>query len=656
MKITLIDDDVTALDALQAGLKKRQHIITTFDNIAAAISFIEENPQDIVLCDVFMPEMDGFQVSLGLKVSLGNQAPAIILYTGYRIEPNYQHMAEICGAEMILSKPLELAELEAHFKTAINHKKPHRKEDFSPEAIQSIYEKINKLLSQHYNKALKNERITEQGFEALLELTTKSGDNEAQLIEHTVELCQKLTESKIAYWHYISDDQQRIEMIKWSKATEKGCQAAFDHHYPIAKAGIWADSVRKQTPVVHNDYPNYDGKKGLPEGHFYLSRHMSVPICDKGKVIAVIGVGNKEEPYNRHDVMRLQVFGERIWEIIKTNRLKDEMLITENNLRAIEKVARVGVWELDLKTQQIKWSDEVYDIFDIKDKTQAPTYEDFLEMIHPADRDIVAESYSQSIKRRQDYHARHRIIQQSSKTIKFVDERGKHIYNEDGEAIKSIGTVYDISPIIKAENRFRSALNGAISVLSKTLAVRDPYTARHQSNVTQIALEIARKLKFNHRQLEGLELAAEVHDIGKIYVPAEILNRPGKLTEAEMTIVKSHTKVGYDILKEIDFPWPVADIAHQHHEKLDGSGYPQGLTADQILPEAKVLAVADMFEAIVSHRPYRAAHPLSFALDILKKEKGRTLDEDAVDACLELIDKANPVFTKIISLGQSPKT
>ena len=137
-------------------------------------------------------------------------------------------------------------------------------------------------------------------------------------------------------------------------------------------------------------------------------------------------------------------------------------------------------------------------------------------------------------------------------------------------------------------------------------------------------------------RVEGIRVSATLHDLGKIYVPAEILSKPARLTNMEMGIMKTHSEVGYDILKNIQFPWPVADIVLQHHERMNGSGYPQGLGGADILPEARVLAVADVVEAMSSHRPYRPALGLSLALEEIETERGQLYDPDAVDSCLEL--------------------
>jgi len=181
--------------------------------------------------------------------------------------------------------------------------------------------------------------------------------------------------------------------------------------------------------------------------------------------------------------------------------------------------------------------------------------------------------------------------------------------------------------------RMKNALIATIGAMALTVEKRDPYTAGHQQRVAALCVAIGRRLDFTENRLEGLRLGATIHDIGKIYVPAEILNRPGKLSAPEFEIIKSHPQVGYDIVKDVQFPWPVRDMILQHHERLDGSGYPQGLKGEQIILEARIIAVADVVEAMSSHRPYRPGLGLDAALAQLRKDAGTKLDAQVVDAC-----------------------
>lgn len=186
-------------------------------------------------------------------------------------------------------------------------------------------------------------------------------------------------------------------------------------------------------------------------------------------------------------------------------------------------------------------------------------------------------------------------------------------------------------------NAMRISLYGTIHVLASIAEKRDPYTAGHQKNVAQLAREIAEQMGLPDDKKEAIFISGMVHDVGKITIPSEILTKPGKLTEVEFELIKEHSKIGYDILKDIRFPWPVAEIVRQHHERMNGSGYPDGLKNEEIHMEARVIAVADVVEAMSSHRPYRPALGVEKALDELEEKKGVLYDPMVVDACIELL-------------------
>ncbi len=188
----------------------------------------------------------------------------------------------------------------------------------------------------------------------------------------------------------------------------------------------------------------------------------------------------------------------------------------------------------------------------------------------------------------------------------------------------------------KSAKQLRTSLIGTVVAVSRAVGARDPYTAGHQQRVSQLSRAIAQEMDLYAEQIDGLRMGASIHDIGKIYLPAEILSKPAKLSEIEYKLIQSHAQVGYDILKDVKFPWPVANIAYQHHERLDGSGYPQGLKGDEICLEARIVAVADVVEAMSSHRPYRPSLGIDAALHEIESRRGKCFEPGAVDACLKL--------------------
>jgi putative nucleotidyltransferase with HDIG domain len=188
----------------------------------------------------------------------------------------------------------------------------------------------------------------------------------------------------------------------------------------------------------------------------------------------------------------------------------------------------------------------------------------------------------------------------------------------------------------ESEERLKKTMLNSVSAVAAMVELRDPYTAGHQQRVAKIADAIAHELNLPETQIEGINLAAVVHDIGKISVPSEILSKPGRLSDPEFSMIKQHPDMGYEILKEIDFPWPIAETVRQHHERLDGTGYPLGLRGDEILLESRILSVADTIEAMASHRPYRAGLGIESALMEIENNHENYFDSDVVNAALKL--------------------
>lgn len=192
--------------------------------------------------------------------------------------------------------------------------------------------------------------------------------------------------------------------------------------------------------------------------------------------------------------------------------------------------------------------------------------------------------------------------------------------------------------------RLRRLLDETVGALASANEKRDPYTAQHQKRVAILACAIGKELDLSDEHIMGIHVSSIMHDIGKIHMPAEILTKPGKLSDIEFSLIKTHSKVGYDILKSIEFPWPVAQTVLQHHERLDGSGYPLGISGSDIILEARIVAVADVVEAMSSHRPYRPAIGIGVALDEITENKGTLYDTDVVNACLKLFTEDNFSF------------
>ncbi|MDA3812951.1 MAG: HD-GYP domain-containing protein [Candidatus Cloacimonetes bacterium] len=195
--------------------------------------------------------------------------------------------------------------------------------------------------------------------------------------------------------------------------------------------------------------------------------------------------------------------------------------------------------------------------------------------------------------------------------------------------------------------RLKKAIEETINAFISAVEIRDPYTAGHQLRVAKLSYEIAYEMKLNKIQLDAIRIAAILHDIGKIYIPNEILSKPSTLTETEFSVIKNHPLAGYDILKTIDFQMPIAKIVYQHHERINGSGYPQGLIGKEIMLEARIVNVADVVDAMISQRPYRSSQGINHALEEITVNAGILYDPEVVDICLNLFNEKGFQFEEI---------
>lgn len=275
----------------------------------------------------------------------------------------------------------------------------------------------------------------------------------------------------------------------------------------------------------------------------------------------------------------------------------------------------------------------------------------FMDITHPDDLKPSMKLAQRLVAGRIDhYTVEKRYLRKDGSTV-WVRMSARLIKDGAGKPFCYLPMIEDITAQKRADENLRQSLDRLQKVMGEivqamalTVETRDPYTAGHQRRVTLLAQAIAREMGLSKEQQEAIWVAGTLHDLGKIYVPAEILSRPGELSDSELAIVKTHSQKGHDILQHIEFPWPVAQIVKQHHERLDGSGYPDGLRDKEILLEARILAVADVVEAMASHRPYRAALGIDVALEDLSRNRGTLFDPQVVDACLKVFKEKSFKF------------
>jgi PAS domain S-box-containing protein/putative nucleotidyltransferase with HDIG domain len=442
----------------------------------------------------------------------------------------------------------------------------------------------------------------------------------------------------------------------------------------------WSDNTYKLLGYVNDAFiPSYDLflEKVHPEDRQLLEKYIDLTLTEKIKIPLDIEVRiqlksgkycffilrGQSEFNEKNQPVRLLGSILNITELKKyQSKLKKEEIKYATLIENIpECVYSFRVNKKSLETKQIFISSEWKEWTgkDVDEMMEDPHL--WHKVIHDDDKKERFKRFAAAIKNNTDYNAEYRLVNVKTNEAHYVKDHALRRAEEGGgENVIYDGIMSDITSEkvaqLESENSnelYKNSLIETIKAISVTVEKRDPYTAGHQNRVAELSGLIAGKLNLTQKQIKGLRLGAMIHDIGKIYIPAEILNRPGKLTAAEFDMIKSHPVVGYDIIKNISFPWPVAKMILQHHERLDGSGYPKGLKKDEIILEAQILTVADVVEAITAHRPYRASLSLDVAIDEIKKHRGIYYSPDIVDACLEIIESTEFNLDQLGDASQS---
>jgi PAS domain S-box-containing protein/putative nucleotidyltransferase with HDIG domain len=590
-RVLIVDDEQSIRSSLGAFAEQDGHDVSLASVVAEALDLLGKESFDIVVTDIIMPRRSG--IDLLADIRQAHPDVQVIMVTG---EPEVGTAAEAVrkGAFDYLSKPVS-------------------RDAFSRVLTAAVAKKV--LIDENRELTEDNRRYREH-LERQVEIRTEQIRNTARRYETLF--------NSIADPVFVFDSETSLFL---------DCNAIALDRY-----GYTMDELLAMTP--HDLHPSEE--KEL----------VSSNIADNGdfsaKYYMHITKNGEQFPVEVH-TRPLEFQGKEAWisivrDISERKRAEEELRASEAQLSSALRMAHAGHWEYDVQSDTFTFNDNFYRIFrttagEVGGYTMSSA-EYARRFCHPDDRHMVSVETQAAIETDDPYYGReleHRILFANG-DVGHIAVRLFVVKDSRGRTVKTYGVNQDITERLEAEQRIRSALEGTIQAVAETIEIRDPYTAGHQKRVTSLAVAIAQHLNLPEEQVEGIRVAATLHDIGKMSTPAEILSKPGKLSENEFLLIREHPKVAHAILKDIALPWPVAEIVLQHHERLDGTGYPRGLEGGDILLEARIIAVADTVEAMSSHRPYRPALGIEEALREIEQNKGTRYDPDAVTACVALFE------------------
>jgi PAS domain S-box-containing protein/putative nucleotidyltransferase with HDIG domain len=470
--------------------------------------------------------------------------------------------------------------------------------------------------------------------EALAELSSAliSSKFIDEISDLVLESARRFTGSKIGYAGYIEPETGHLICPTLTREIWKICRVPDKDIVFKEFAGLWGWVLNNRKPLIINAPAEDPRSIGTPLGHLSIHRFLSAPAIYNGMLAGQIALANSDREYAEQDLKLIERLAELYASAINRKRSEDELVLRAQLLDSANDSIVLHDFE-----------GRLHYVNEVACRFYGYTSEELLQK-KVFDLNVVESA--------EDHQFRLNELKTKGRAVfdAVFGKDGAHIPVEVNSSIIDIGgkqfvlsVARDITERKRAEERLRESFTKLAKTFEQTVEslasiaeMRDPYTAGHQVRVAKLACEIASEIGMSEEQVNAIRTAALIHDIGKIIVPSEILNKPGTLSVLERSFVEAHAQASYEVLKTIEFEFPIAEIILQHHEKLDGSGYPQGLSGDSILKEARVLTVADIVEAMASYRPYRPALPLKTALEEISSHRGTLYDADVVDACLRL--------------------
>ena len=735
MKILIVDDIKENLYLLETLLKGSGYEVVTAKDGLEALAKLKEESIDLIISDILMPQMDGFQFCRECKKDDSLKKIPFIFYTATYTDKKDEEFVLSLGADRFILKPQEpeiflkiLKEvIEEHKKGAyIAPKEPIKEEEiyferYSKRLVHKLEKKMldlqkaNKILQEKeerlYNLNQFQENVIHNANVWIDVLDEKANVviwNEAAERMSGYSAAEVIGNNKIWGWLYpdekyrkkittkvnaiiekreaaedfetrISCKDGKVKIISWHSRNLTNPQGKI-----IGSVALGRDITLRQQAVealkeseerYHTVFENTGTATNVIEEDMTiimvntqfekLSGYSKEEIVNKMKGTDFIISEELEEIKNYHiarrkngeqpptdyeirfkdragnikDVFvrigRIPNTGQSIaslTDITERKQWEKDLRESEKKYRLLFEILNEGIWRIDAKECTTFVNPKMAQMLGYSVKEMEGKH-----LFSFIDNQLV-NTAKENIKRRQQGVAEQHefTFRKKSGELLHVLVNTSSLSDEQGNYIGALESITDITSLKQAEEKLKKTMDATLATMSKIVEVKDPYTAGHQQRVSQLTTAIAKELNLSQDKVEGIRIASLIYDIGKISVPTEILSKSTTLSDIEFSLIKEHSRIGYEILKAIDFSYPVANIILQHHEKINGSGYPGGLKGDEILLEAKIICVADVVEAMSSHRPYRPALGIDKTLEEISQNRGTLYDPEVVDICLKL--------------------
>ncbi len=609
--ILIVDDEPQDIELLEAHLVPQGYEIVKAASGEEALEKLSSNQIDLILLDVLMPGMDGFEVTRRIRRDTAHRLIPIILITALQETEDRVKGIE-AGCDDFLSKPLDKMELFARVRSLLQVKAYNDlMMGYQIELEAMVTSRTEEL--RHALENLQQEIAERKRVEQALRQTEKR----FRMVMKDSSIIVAHIDQDLRYtWIYNAHPAFEEEAVLGKRDDEIAVNEGTHQLVQLKRKSIESGTSARSEITF-----------SLPGGEITYDI-MVEPIRDeKGVVIGATTVA---------------------FDVTERKQAEQTLRDSESKYRLLaENVSDViYTLDMDLKYTYISPSVKPLQGFDPAELLNKPAN----DTVTSSSVELIMKTLSEIMELEKSGHdeipvSRTLAVETIRKdgTTVWTEEKFSLIKDEKKQPVGILGISRDITDRKRSEEKLQQtleslnkALNTTIQVLVSAVDVRDPYTAGHQQRVADLSCAIAKEMGYSRDRIAGLHMAGAIHDIGKLSVPSEILAKPTRLSAIEFALIKEHPRSGYEMLKDVESPWPLAEIAHQHHERIDGSGYPHGLKGEEILMEARIMAVADVVESMASHRPYRPALGIEAALEEIEKNKGILYDETVTDACLSL--------------------